>query len=291
MNEIKNIIQQAWDLHVHVGPEMIPRKYTTESLLKREKGKIRGMALKNHFFSTVPFIAEQPEADVKLVGSVALNTFTGGLNPNAVYAAGTVARRPFIVWFPTVSARQFLTNSEWEVAPEWIGNATIPCRRAEDVESISILEGSSLTKETFQVLEAIQSSNAILATGHLSWQESTILIREAARMGITKIIATHCIYQKIAMPVEIQKKIISYGARIEHCFSMYSIDKIPIARIVSEIRAVGADNCILSSDVGQTFSPGPSEALEQFSELLIGTGMPVNELATMLITNPESLVV
>ena len=49
----KEIIKNAVDLHVHIGPESIPRKFTLPDLVKYEKGKIRGIAVKNHFFPTV----------------------------------------------------------------------------------------------------------------------------------------------------------------------------------------------------------------------------------------------
>jgi hypothetical protein len=291
MNKINQLISNAYDLHVHVGPELIPRKYTVGKLVAAERGKIAGMALKNHFFSTLPFIAEQPKSGENLIGGLVLNNFVGGLNPDAIYAAQTLAKTRFIVWFPTVSAQQFLKNSRWEVAPEWVGNTNVPCRSAKTIKGISVLtETGNLSEEARSCLVAIKKADAILATGHISWQESLVLVKEAARMGITRIIATHCIYQKIAAPIEVQKKLISYGAKIEHCFSMYTIDEIPIEKIVSEIKAVGTINCIMSSDVGQTFNPSPSEALKQFAVLLMAEGISSDDLETMLVTNPTKLV-
>ena len=112
----------------------------------------------------------------------------------------------------------------------------------------------------------------------------------AEKVGIEKIIITHPIYQKIDMPIKIQKELAKLGALVEHCYSMYSIDKIPMDRIACQMKDVGADNCILSSDVGQTFSKSPSEALTDFISLLEQEGITENEIKAILIKNPARLV-
>lgn len=291
MNQLRELIRKAYDLHVHIGPEIIPRSYTAQTLVQEETGSIAGMALKNHFFPTTPFSAVYTSKSLKLIGSIVLNNFVGGLNADAVYAASTIANGPFIVWFPTVSAQQFLDESEWEIAPEWVGSNTIPVRRSKTISGISVTDKSfTLSDSTISVLNAIQSTKSILATGHISWEESKILVKKAYEMGIKKIIITHPLYQKISMSLEIQRELIGFGAKIEHCFSMYSIDKISISRIAEEIKQIGPNNCILSSDVGQTFSPSPSKALYEFATLLMKEGILLKEIEIMLVNNPKTLL-
>lgn len=291
MMQLRELIPKAYDLHVHIGPEIIPRRYTAQSLVQQETGRIAGMALKNHFFSTVPLISEQKTTDLALIGSVVLNTFVGGLNPDAIYAASTIANNTFIVWFPTMSSAQFLKESEWEIAPEWIGNKNVVSRKASCLGGITLCTAEgTLTQQTMSVLKSIQSTGAILATGHISWEESRILVKKAYTMGITQIIITHPIYQRIQMPLDIQQELVACGAVMEHCFSMYSIDKIPISSIARQIKHIGANNCILSTDVGQTFSPSPSEALYIFATLLMKEGITVDEITTMIIRNPFRLI-
>ena len=77
---------------------------------------------------------------------------------------------------------------------------------------------------------------------------------------------------------------------MEHCYSMYTIDKIPIEKIAGQIKAVGAKNCILSSDVGQTFSPPPSEAMYLFAKLLLESDITLKELEIMMVKNPTGLI-
>ncbi len=290
-DNISTIIKRAYDLHVHIGPEIIPRKYIVSTLIKNELGNIAGMALKNHFFPTTPFIREVNPNRLQLFGSVTLNNFVGGLNADAVYAASTLTNTRFIVWFPTVSAKKFLTESTWEIAPEWVQKKTFRSRKASTVKALTVFGAkNTLSKECIAVLKAIKETNAILATGHISWQESYALIQEANAIGIRTMIVTHPIYQRIAMPIAMQKKLSAMGAKIELCWSMWKIDNIPIANIATEIKAVGAKNCILSSDSGQAYSKSPSAALKEFGDALLQEGITKNELITMLITNPKKLL-
>lgn len=288
---IDSIIRRSIDLHVHIGPEIIPRKFTVPTVIAQQTGRIAGMALKNHFFSTVPFMNEINSSKLMLLGSVVLNNFVGGINPDAVYAASTLTKRPFIVWFPTVSSNQFLKNSQWEIAPEWVQRKGFIARASNAVDGIDILGANGkLKNEAMRVLKVTKQTKAVLATGHISWKESLALVKTAIALGVKKIVVTHPIYQKIAMPIAVQKQLATYGAKIEHCFSMYSIDNIPISEIASQINAVGYNNCIISSDVGQTFSPSPSEALKKFSQLLIEEDVSLGHLTTMLVDNPKKLI-
>lgn len=140
------------------------------------------------------------------------------------------------------------------------------------------------------MLTAIKQTGAILATGHISSSEAAALIKAAAAFGITKMIVTHPIYQRIAMPVGVQKRLTQYEAYIEQCWSMWKIDKIPIQEIARQIKTIGANNCIITSDSGQSFSPSPDEALVQFCEALAQQGISRKKLEVMGITNPKKLL-
>lgn len=288
--QLINVIRQGVDLHVHIGPEIIPRKYTVEKLLRSEKGKIAGMVLKNHFYPTSPLVPRTSDKPC-LFGSIVLNNFVGGLNPEAIYAASLVGPKPLLVWFPTVSSKRFLDKSTYEIAPEWVNQKKFRGRYSHEIEGIRIANNRGrIFENAIRVLKVIKTTNSILATGHISPNESLILVNAARKIGITKVIVTHPIYQKIDMPVSMQKQLIRYGAIIEQSFSMYSIDKIAIKKIVDQIKEVGANNIVLSSDVGQTFSPSPSRALYEFGEKLTQYKITMEELKTMIVINPRQLV-
>lgn len=294
----QEILEQAIDLHVHIGPEIIPRKFTLHNLISYEKDRLRGVGIKNHFFPTIAMGGlpiQNKEERLIVINSVVLNHYVGGFNPNIVRASAELSERPIIVWFPTLHTEKFLRSQETEIPEEWIDpklRKKVKLRQSKDVKPLDILDSEGgITTEVKEVLNVIREQGAILATGHLSWQDSYKLVKFASNeLGIRKIIITHPIYQKIDMPISIQKELIQLGALIEHCYSMYSIDRIPIQKIAEQIKEVGANNCILSSDVGQVFSKSPSESLADFISLLLDAGITENEIKIMLVTNPRKLI-
>ncbi len=282
--DVRNFI----DLHVHIGPEPILRKFTVESITIAEKGKVAGMALKSHFFPTMPMINRAGQNGLLLVGSVVLNNTVGGMNPEAIRASAQLSALPIVVWFPTISAQNFLNQSTYEIPPEWGERKS---RLSRTVRGITITERGKLAPEAKAVLQTIKENNCVLATGHISWREAKLLVEEAVRMEIRRIIVTHPIYQRIAMPLEVQQELARMkGVYIEQCYSMYAIDNIPVEEIAKQIKVVGAGKCILTSDMGQVNSPSPSEALEVFTELLKKEGIYEQELETMGEINPRKLL-
>lgn len=291
----KEIIKNAIDLHIHIGPEIIPRKFTLPELLKYEKGKLKGVGVKNHFFPTISMCRKLEVNEPFVIDSVVLNSYSGGLNPDIIYASAQLSRRPIIVWFPTLQTKSFLKSQKFEIAKEWIDQklrGKINLRKSKNIKPILIFDSKGkIRKETESVLLAIKKTGAILATGHLSWQDASKLVEVAIKkFDIKKVIITHPIYQKINMPISMQNKLASMGAIIEQCYSMHSIDKIPIKKISEQIKLVGAKNCIMSSDVGQKFSKSPSESLADFVRLLEKEGIIEEEIKIMLIKNPVKLV-
>lgn len=293
--DYQKILQQAIDLHIHIGPEIIPRKFLLPELINYEKGRIKGIGVKNHFFPTVAMTRPPAQnGSPFVIDSVVLNHYIGGFNPDIIRASAELSERPIIVWFPTLHTKNFLQSQKFEIAEEWIDpkmRRRLKLRTTENIKPLSVFDNGKINKEVEKVLYSIKESGAILATGHLSWQESYELVKfTIEKIGIEKIIITHPIYQKIDMPVEIQKELTKLGVLIEQCFSMYSIDKIPMDKIIKQIKEVGAINCILSSDVGQSFSKSPSESLVDFITLLERGGISEDEINTMLIINPARLV-
>ncbi len=287
--QLRDIICRSIDMHVHVGPEVIPRRYDPTTLRMSETGLLAGAVLKNHFYSTVPAVNEsQAFAEY---GAVVLNWAMGGLNAEAVRAAGYIAKRRFVVWLPTINAANFLAKSEYELAPEWCSGQNIQPRKAADVQGISVLdENGRLTEAAKDVALAVSETGAILATGHISEKESIAMADFALDCGVSAVIVTHPVYQRIAIPLASQRRLAAKGCYMEVCYSMFSIDGISIKRLSTQIRNVGPDRTILSSDVGQLKSVSPSEALLIFCMLLVKEGIPVKWIETMLVTNPRNIL-
>lgn len=291
MTQITDLVKQTIDLHLHVGPEIIPRRYTARTLVAEENGNLSGAVLKNHFSSTASAAVEFCDRGFKLYGGLVLNRSVGGLNPEAIRAAAQLSNGPIIVWLPTISAANFLSKSEYEIPPEWVDKRAFRPRKANTIQGISVIDKNGIvTEDTMLVLKAIRDCKAVLATGHISAEETMAIVPRAIELGIKSIIVTHPIYQRTRLTVDQQRALASQGCFLEQCFSMISIDKIDIREMVAEIKAVGPESIFLSSDVGQPFSPPPSEALLTFAKLLVDEGIPLQWIRTMLVKNPRQVL-
>ena len=99
------LVEGAYDLHVHVAPDVPQRRIDDRTLAQRfaELG-LAGFALKSHYTST----AERAQVvsalvpEVRVVGTLTLNWAVGGMNALAVEIAAREGAR--IVWMPTVDS-------------------------------------------------------------------------------------------------------------------------------------------------------------------------------------------
>lgn len=286
---LEKIITQAIDLHVHIGPEIIPRKFTAQSLATTEEGRLAGAVAKNHSYPTAGMFDTNTIDGFELYGSIVLNNSVGGLNSEAVYAASLASRRPLVVWLPTINSEQFLLKNKYEIAPEWVEDKGLTLKASQDVSPVRVTSNGQLLPETKQVIDMIAQVGGVLATGHIASEES-LLVAQYARQNDIPVIITHPIYQHIAMPIDVQKKLAKQGCFLEQPYSMYSMDGISIKAITDQIKAVGPESVVLSSDVGQIFSPSPSEALLQYAKLLVKEGIPLQWIQTMMVDNPRKIL-
>ena len=165
------LVVGAFDLHVHIGPDVPPRRIDDVSLAHRcaELG-LAGFALKSHYTST----AERAQVvsgvvpGVRVVGAITLNQAVGGMNALAVEIAAREGAR--IVWMPTVDSPAETAGrtdpKPGDKVPQWaklqhelrgLGLGVEPVHVTDD-------EGRVLP-ETRDVLRAIARHGLVLATG------------------------------------------------------------------------------------------------------------------------------
>ena len=101
----RELVRGAYDLHVHVEPDLAKRRIDDLSLARRfaELG-LAGFVLKSHYAPTAERAAVVRGAvpGVDALGAIALNAGVGGLNAQAVEIAARGGAR--IVWLPTVDS-------------------------------------------------------------------------------------------------------------------------------------------------------------------------------------------
>lgn len=104
---------------------------------------------------------------------------------------------------------------------------------------------------------------------------------------------THASEAVTPMRVDKQKKAVSLGALIEHCFFAVTEScpgAIALENIASQIREVGVENVILSSDFGQPANPKPVEGFAFYVDKMRGLGFKDEELSVMISENPKRLL-
>lgn len=291
----------CYDLHLHIGPEVIPRRYDAiqagESLRREKMG---GAVLKSHYFSTVPFAKMAWERGFGNVwGSVVLNHYVGGLNPFAIRASlgmedGAGRKLLKIVWMPTVHAAAHLSaqqkdGSRYDIPPEWTGGV-VTGTPVEQVQPINVTD-PSLRPALDEILRILAGEGLILATGHLSREEVLFLVPLAKSRGVEKVILTHPAYETTRLTVEDICQLTALGGvYAEQSYALMPIDGLPLGEIVAYIRGVGAGASILSTDLGQRGRPSSGEGMQHFLSLLEQEGIPAADLETMAADNPARLL-
>ena len=203
MSIADRLLEGAMDIHVHCSPD--PRVERRGSAIDfamqaREMGML-GMVIKSHEYPTHPvaYTASQAVPGVTLLGGVSLDVEVGGLNPTAVESTARIGGR--VVWMPTFSAR----------ADRQLKGLT---------GGIYLLgQDGSLVPELYPILELIKANDMVLATGHISTQESMVLVSEARSLGISRIVVTHgtTMTYMTGMTLEDMQTLAAMGAYIEHC--------------------------------------------------------------------------
>jgi hypothetical protein len=284
MNKIDNLLDGSIDMHVHCGPDPLFERRLDALQVARQAQEMgmRGIVLKSHSYPTAPlaYIINQIVPEISIFGSLCLEYETGGMNVFAVEASAGLGAK--IVWMPTFSA----ANSRAEIA-RLVG---VKLRG----QGINIMEDGAF-QELHNVLQEIKKRDLILATGHLSPEEIFTLVKEAKRIGLSKIIITHALTRKVLdkyLKLEDQKLLAQEGAFIEHCFFdlMPLGGGLPPEKMVEAIRLVGVEHCIMSTDVGQDYSPPAPEGMRMFIATMIRCGITEPEIELMVKVNPCHLL-
>jgi hypothetical protein len=290
-----NSLEGAYDLQIHVGPDVIARRIDDIDCAKEFLAHgMRGFVLKSHYIQT----GERAQVVTKAVpgshvfGAVTLNHSVGGLNPVAVELAGRTGCK--IVWMPTVDAKNetagrldggneklpFWAKIQRELAAE--GIAPPPLSVVDD--------GGQLTEPARRCLERIAKHNMILATGHLGRLEIFALVRAAKAMGLKKVVVTHAEFPSQNLTGDEQQELADLGAIIEHCFTTTYTSKAPWEVAFANIRKAGVPRALVSTDLGQTINPPVAEGFGMFAQRLLDAGFTVDEVRMMAVTNPTRLV-
>ncbi|MBF9131089.1 cytosolic protein [Plantactinospora sp. S1510] len=291
----RRLVQGAYDTHVHIAPDVMERRIDDIDLARRfvEVG-LAGFVLKSHYVATAERAAVVrkvvPEVDV--LGAITLNGSMGGMNPAAVEIAGRQGAR--IVWMPTVDSgnQRRSTATDLPGAKPAMWGALQADLHAQgivpDVVEVVDAEGRVLDRVR-QVLRVIARHDLVLATGHLAGAEILALTRAASEEGVRRIVVTHPEFTSQRLPVDRQRELAEAGALLERCFTTPYTGKVGWDELFANIRAVGPEHSVLSSDLGQPFNPPVEDGLALFADRLLEAGFTEQEVHVMAVVNSRNL--
>ena len=269
----------AIDLHAHFGPDSYARQWDAFEVVKlaKERG-MRGVVLKNHWTESAGLawlIRKYGTQGIEVFGSVTLDTPVGGVNPMAVrYMSDVEGNWGRIVWMPT-------HDSEHEVD-----------YNKETRTKAVVSRNGKLIPEVFEVLDLIKERNLTLATGHVSPEEALMIMAEAKKRGITKIIVTHPLlgeqYTNMSLP-QMQESV-KFGGAIEITAGTVGSDGAAKRRAIEVIKILGTQNVFVASDSGLVGTPNHPDALAMAAKALRAAGFTEQDLNRMFKETPARLV-
>jgi hypothetical protein len=266
-------LEGAIDLHFHAGPDVRERKLTyLEAAIQARDAGMKAILIKSHSTITADIVSLiQPLVkDILVFGGIALNYPLGGLNPVAVETALKLGAEQ--IWMPTLhAANQYRYEKKR-------GGITVLNR-----------EGS-LKREVIEILEILSEHDVILSTGHLSQSEIVLLVREAKKRRIKKVLVTHPDHFFIQMPVEVQRELANEGVFFDRCFPTQRTSPLTMEEMAKRIKEVGVASSILTSDFGQPENPFPVEGLRSYIQQFIQLGFSAQEIDQMVRINPSRLL-
>ncbi|WP_135256819.1 DUF6282 family protein [Thermus caldilimi] len=288
------LVQGGYDLHVHVAPDLLPRKTDDLTLARRfrELG-LKGFLLKSHFVPTGEraAVVRQAVPGVEVLGGLVLNHAVGGLNPLAVEVAARSGAR--FIWLPTVDA----ANEAKEVAglppgkrPQWAQLQTVFGEAGLLPPPVGLVDASGkLLPKVRAVLQVVARHGLVLATGHLSREEILRVVEAALEEGVRWVVVTHPDYPTQDLPLSDQRLLADWGAYLERCLVPFLTGKVPWERLFQALRETPPEKNFLSTDLGQPLNPPVEEGLALFADRLLEAGFGEAEVRHWAVTVPALL--
>ena len=275
----KMLMVGAYDLHVHTAPSAFPRYQDGFELLQEaDRAGMAGVMLKSHYESTATraeLINRHANCKARAYGGIALNWPVGGLNVYAVENALKVGAK--IVWMPTRDAANSLCFGTME--GDFFQREGISVRK----------EDGGLKDAVYEIMDAVKRYDAVLATGHISPEESVLLCREGRARGV-RMILTHPEFPRTTIDPETQKELADLGVLIEKNWYNIAQGAVTAEQMAATIRLVGSGRTYIATDRGQKNQPSPVSEYQRFVETLLQAGLTEDELRDLTQIVPGSIV-
>lgn len=285
-----DLLEGSIDLHAHIFPQISegePGRVLDHEWaeLARDCG-MRGFVMKSHLWPTAGHakILNCIYPEITALGAIVLNASVGGLSPFAAESAVRLGTR--IIWMPTYSAANDIKKGAYSK------------RIAENYQQEPILsnltvtdEDGNIRPEVDTILEIARDADVIVATGHISAEESVALAQRAKEVGLKKFVFTHPQAGFIKASEGQIREVAGLGYTIEFTW----ISTFPMWQsyhprdLAGMMRTIGPECCIMTTDAQLDINPPPPEMLRMFIATMLRLGLEEEEVTLMVKRNPAKL--
>jgi hypothetical protein len=292
----RELVRGAYDLHVHVAPDVMRRRITDLELARRflDLG-LAGFALKSHYVPTAERAAVVTAAvpGIDVVGTITLNAAVGGINPLAVEIAARSGAR--MVWLPTVDAANHRSAHgvmpPGATPPMWLALQEELAAKAMVQPPVAVVDDQGrLLPEVGDVLRLVAEHDLVLATGHLGRAEIATVTKAAVELGVRRVVITHPDFPYQRLDADEQLALAEMGALLERTFTTPYTGKCDWSEMVANIRHTGLSRSLITTDLGQPDNPAVEDGLALMADALLRAGFGPEEVRHAIVTNSRALV-
>ena len=293
----KELIKGAVDMHLHSGPALIKRGYDHVEVVRAAiDAGMRAVVIKDHHMpdgGTCQLVQKyfvKPEDNFNVYGSMAMGNPLGGINPAIVEIALEYDTKVF--WMPVMSAKYGRERMDWlrENRPEYRQGVPATSKQLLFDPPMTILDDfGKLLPEVSTVCRLIAEGDAVLATGHISKEETYKLLDEAVRQGCKKIVITHAEYFH-DFSYDEMRQFQDAGFYVEHILTTLYSGKQSYDGLYEMLKAHGAKKTIISSDLGQPGRPAHPQGILSFIEAMQERGVADEDIRRITSDNQKYLL-
>jgi hypothetical protein len=270
-------LEGAIDAHVHSAPDSVARSVTAIEVAQlARRHRMRAMLYKNHYAETasLAFLVAQVVPEVEAYGGIALNRAVGGINLQAVERMALMTGgHGRVVWLPTFDSEHGHRNN------------------TPNPNFVPVSRNGALLPGVLELFALMNELDLALATGHSSPEENLLIVRQARAAGIERIVVTHPSSYLVEMSTDLQREAASLGALLEYPIALaLPGGEIPFDEFAQQIREVGPENVVLSTDLGQAGNPVHTDGFLTAVTRLLDAGFTQRDIDLMIRDNPARLL-
>lgn len=285
--EVAELMRGAIDMHVHAFPDPeIDTGWDQVNVAKRATDAgMGGVVFKAHTFptaATVPFVqqavneyAKSVEKEpAKVYGGIVLNNYVGGLNPRSVEMAIKLGAK--VVWLPSHDSAHHhkVMGKEGGIALLDDNGEPVP--------------------ELREVFAMVAEHDLALDPCHAGTKERFVVIEEAKKAGVKRIIITHPDWNVTKATIEQQAEMGRMGAYIGLFmygavpnFNNPNCDPMEMIEIIKQVTPA---RTVVATDLGTAVNVHPVEGMKLWIRILLACGVSKPDIVQMIKKNPEWLL-